>query len=56
MKATDGEGVDIVLNSLSGVHQKLGMQALRQGGRFLEIGKQERQHHQNLKVFHLSLA
>jgi len=39
MKATGGEGVDIVLNSLAGVHLKLGIQALRSFGRFLEIGK-----------------
>ena len=39
MAATNGKGVNVVLNSLAGVHQKLGMQALAPGGRFLEIGK-----------------
>lgn len=39
MKATDGEGVDVVLNSLAGVHQRLGLQVLRSSGRFCEIGK-----------------
>jgi NADPH:quinone reductase-like Zn-dependent oxidoreductase len=39
MRATEGQGVDIVFNSLAGKHQKLGMEALRTGGRFCEIGK-----------------
>jgi NADPH:quinone reductase-like Zn-dependent oxidoreductase len=39
MKATQGEGVDVVLNSLAGLHQRLGLQALRSSGRFCEIGK-----------------
>ena len=41
MEATGGKGVDVVLNSLAGVHQRLGMQALCPGGRFLEIGKMD---------------
>ena len=41
MKVTDGQGVDIVLNSLAGQHQKLGLQALRRFGHFLEIGKMD---------------
>jgi len=36
---TNQEGVDVVLNSLAGKHQQLGVQILRPGGRFLEIGK-----------------
>ena len=39
MRCTDDEGVDIVINSLAGEHQLLGLQALRDGGRFCEIGK-----------------
>jgi len=39
MTATNNKGVDVVLNSLAGTHQRLGIQALRPGGRFLEIGK-----------------
>ena len=39
MKETRHEGVDVVLNSLAGKHQQLGLQALRSNGRFLEIGK-----------------
>jgi NADPH:quinone reductase-like Zn-dependent oxidoreductase len=39
MRATKGQGVDIVFNSLAGKHQKLGIEALRTRGRFVEIGK-----------------
>ena len=39
MRATDGEGVDIVLNSLAGHHIALCLEALRPCGRHLEIGK-----------------
>ena len=41
MKDTNGLGVDVVLNSLAGKHQRLGVQALRSSGRFLEIGKMD---------------
>ena len=36
---TGGQGVDIVLNSLNGAFIDKSLQVLRQGGRFLEIGK-----------------
>ena len=39
MEATDGEGVDVVLNSLAGRHVPLCLQALRPGGWHCEIGK-----------------
>jgi len=39
MRATDGDGVDIVLNSLAGHHIALCLEALRPCGRHLEIGK-----------------
>ena len=39
MQETSGEGVDIVLNSLSGQHVDLCLRALRPGGQHLEIGK-----------------
>ena len=42
MRDTDGKGVDVILNSLAGKHQRLGIQALRSSGRFLEIGKMVR--------------
>jgi phthiocerol/phenolphthiocerol synthesis type-I polyketide synthase C len=41
MRDTNGQGVDAVLNSLAGKHQRLGIQALRSSGRFLEIGKMD---------------
>ncbi|MCY3761466.1 MAG: SDR family NAD(P)-dependent oxidoreductase, partial [Gemmatimonadetes bacterium] len=39
MEATGGEGVDVVLNSLSGRHIALCLEALRPGGWHCEIGK-----------------
>ena len=39
MKATGGEGVDVVLNSLAGRHIELCLRALRPGGWHCEIGK-----------------
>lgn len=38
-KDTDGEGVDIVLNSLTGAAQRAGLELLSIDGRFVEIGK-----------------
>jgi acyl transferase domain-containing protein/NADPH-dependent curcumin reductase CurA/short-subunit dehydrogenase len=37
--ATEGQGVDVVLNSLSGDFIPAGFAVLRRGGRFIEIGK-----------------
>ncbi len=39
--ATDGQGVDLVLNSLTGDFLARSLTLLRPGGRFLEIGKRE---------------
>src|SRR3954454_2187182 len=39
MRRTNGEGVDVVLNSLSGEFIPRSLRVLRAGGRFLEIGK-----------------
>ena len=36
---TDGYGVDVVLNSLTGAAQRAGLELLSFGGRFVEIGK-----------------
>ena len=36
---TDGYGVDIVLNSVTGAAQRAGIELLALGGRFIEIGK-----------------
>ena len=48
----NGQGFDIVLNSLTGEHQLLLLQALRPGGRFLEVSGQQKQlaqaHFQNI--------
>lgn len=38
---TDGYGVDVVLNSLSGLAQRVGIELLSFGGRFIELGKQD---------------
>ncbi|CAN5443502.1 type I polyketide synthase [soil metagenome] len=38
---TDGYGVDIVLNSLTGASQRAGVELLAFGGRFVEIGKKD---------------
>jgi NADPH:quinone reductase-like Zn-dependent oxidoreductase/acyl carrier protein len=38
---TDGYGVDIVLNSLTGAAQLAGLKLLAPGGRFIEIGKRD---------------
>ena len=38
---TDGEGVDVVLNSLAGEALRRGLDVLRPFGRFLEIGKRD---------------
>ena len=41
MEITGGEGVDIVLNSLSGEAITRGLDILRPGGRFIELGKRD---------------
>lgn len=38
---TDGYGVDVVLNSLPGVAQRVGIELLSFGGRFIELGTQD---------------
>jgi len=38
---TDGYGVDVVLNSLTGAAQRAGIDLLAFGGRFIEIGKRD---------------
>ena len=39
MRITNGEGVDLILNSLNGDYIPKGLSILSKGGRFLEIGK-----------------
>ncbi len=38
---TDGYGVDIVLNSVTGAAQRAGLELLALGGRFVELGKRD---------------
>jgi len=38
---TDGYGVDVVLNSVTGAAQRAGLELLALGGRFVEIGKRD---------------
>lgn len=40
-KATGGRGVDVVLNSLTGAAIPLGLDALAEDGRFIEVGKKD---------------
>lgn len=51
MQATADEGVDVVINSLAGEHQRLGIQCLRPGGRFCEIGKADIFNNEKLYLF-----
>ena len=48
MEATEGRGVDIVLNSLAGEFLVQSMSCLASGGRFLEIGKRDIYENANL--------
>jgi NADPH:quinone reductase-like Zn-dependent oxidoreductase/acyl carrier protein len=41
LATTNGEGVDLVLNSLAGAFIPASLGLLRQGGRFLELGKRD---------------
>ncbi|CAF0807397.1 unnamed protein product [Adineta steineri] len=50
MKLTNGEGVDIVLNSLKGDAIQAGLQCLKIGGRFIEIGKVDILNHSQLDM------
>ncbi|TRD17802.1 type I polyketide synthase [Palleronia caenipelagi] len=40
-KATQGHGVDVILNSLTGMAIPLGLEALATDGRFIEVGKKD---------------
>lgn len=41
MTWTEGRGVDVILNSLSGEKLVAGLEVLAEGGRFCEIGKRD---------------
>jgi acyl transferase domain-containing protein/acyl carrier protein len=53
---TDGYGVDIVLNSLTGAAQHAGLEVLSIGGRFVEIGTRDVNARQPLFSFHRNLT
>ena len=48
---TDGYGVDIVLNSLTGAAQRAGLEVLSIGGRFVEIGRRDVYANTRLELF-----
>jgi polyketide synthase 5 len=48
---TDGYGVDVVLNSLTGAAQRAGLELLSVGGRFVEIGKRDVYANTRLELF-----
>ena len=48
---TDGYGVDVVLNSLTGGAQRAGLELLAFGGRFVEIGKRDVYEHTRVDLF-----
>jgi acyl transferase domain-containing protein/NADPH:quinone reductase-like Zn-dependent oxidoreductase/NAD(P)-dependent dehydrogenase (short-subunit alcohol dehydrogenase family)/acyl carrier protein len=48
---TNGYGVDIVLNSLTGAAQRAGLELLSSGGRFVEIGKKDVYRNARLELY-----
>lgn len=48
---TDGYGVDVVLNSLTGAAQRAGLELLAFGGRFIEIGKRDVYEHTRVDLY-----
>lgn len=64
-RVTGGEGVDVILNSLAGEAIPAGLSILREGGRFVELGRRDiygnaqlglRPFRQNLSFFAFDLA
>ena len=51
MKLTKGKGVDIVINSLTGEKLDASFEILKEGGRFVEIGKYDMALHKQLDMF-----
>jgi acyl transferase domain-containing protein/NADPH:quinone reductase-like Zn-dependent oxidoreductase len=52
MRETDGEGVDVVLNSLAGEFVDASLELLRSGGRFLEMGKTDKRDSERVAAQH----
>lgn len=48
---TNGYGVDVVLNSLTGAAQRAGLELLAFGGRFVEIGKRDVYEHTRVDLY-----
>jgi acyl transferase domain-containing protein/acyl carrier protein len=48
---TDGHGVDVVLNSLTGAAQRAGIELLAFDGRFVEIGKRDVYEHTRVDLY-----
>jgi polyketide synthase 5 len=48
---TEGYGVDIVLNSVTGAAQRASLELLALGGRFIEIGKRDIYGDTRLRLF-----
>jgi acyl transferase domain-containing protein/acyl carrier protein len=48
---TDGYGVDVVFNSLTGAAQRAGLELLAFGGRFVEIGKRDVYGHSRVDLY-----
>ena len=56
LERTNGEGVDIVLNSLAGPLLQASVRCLKQHGKFLEIGKADLANNSALGNFNLDLV
>ncbi|MEU1551069.1 SDR family NAD(P)-dependent oxidoreductase, partial [Nocardia sp. NPDC005745] len=54
--ATDGRGVDVVLNSLAGEFVDSSLRLLPRGGRFLEMGKTDHRDRGDIAVHHPGVA
>ncbi|MFJ6655268.1 SDR family NAD(P)-dependent oxidoreductase [Streptomyces sp. NPDC091377] len=52
LHTTDGEGVDLVLNSLTGAFIDASLRLLPRGGRFLELGKLDQRAHDDIARGH----
>ena len=56
LSATDGEGVDVVLNSLTGEFVDASLRLLPRGGRFLEMGLTDLRDQGELAAKHRGVA
>jgi mycoketide-CoA synthase len=56
LAATDGQGVDVVLNSLAGEYVDASLRLLPKGGRFLEMGKTDKRDPHAVAAAHPGVA